>query len=671
MFNNDTVSAQTRQENQFTICGFKSPQKVQWVNGRGKSMKLSEILDVMNMSETPRVIEIAVSWNGGHQRTIILNVVKDIHHQYCSFDTANQPILSNDDSNISDEDISDDGDDQKHSNSIPSKPLNSAPITVTYQQCMDRFKYIPIINDHIPKIKQKQNSSNSLQLPPNTKRVSSGNSDLPHNIDFKREKTLTSLGQCLALEELFAILCWKKCPKLAIKIQFADVLTIENATALILKYGEYMQLDSLSSIWYHGVFLHEFPISSNSKHSLKNVFVSAPTLSSKGNQLSFGDYMKNIKKIPSITYSLSWPAEHQSAVKSPSSLKLCLSSILSEISIGNEHDIMIHFPIQFVYDSYYIINDLITNLSYFPYVAFNFFNIFDNFHNFAYNHRHHNAIKKNKKQKKKVKQNEIVCKSDLDWLSNHIHQTFCFTSVCIVRLRDSPNDEFMKILGAHYVKEWSGRLSWNPKSNRPSHQKQAVVGEPSINWRLWQLSRLGFACVCTKANNIGLAKRSSGCLISSRELRPPYRIKGRFFTADKHGVLSVFIRCSSLEYPWNTSNELPAFGIAIFIGNEKLKISTFGSYKVQNKQITHQCGIGATIDNGYNFQIIDRGVMYPIVVQVERTGKDGKGDNFPQGKNLQIPYPKDSNQWMYHVVFTNSSDSWIIIDRLVVDEKNS
>eukprot|EP01084_Bolivina_argentea_P283130 484815_1 len=291
-----------------------------------------------------------------------------------------------------------------------------------------------------------------------------------------------------------------------------------------------------------------------------------------------------------------------------------------------------------------------------------------------------------------LKQDQIVCKADLNWLSAHIHQLFTFTSVSCVRFKESPNDEFRKILGQHNVAEWSGRLSWNPKpksmrnmnmnngnnynnNNNNSPRDEIKYNfkqpkQPGIDWNLWQLARIDSRSrhfqSCLYNNNIGLAQRNGGWLISTRELQPPYRIKGRFFTADKHGILSIYIRCSSIEYP--TNNELPLFSIGIHIGNEKLKIVT---NRLQNKQITQQCGIGACIDNGYDFQIIDRGVMYPIVCQVERTGKDGKGDNFPRGKNIQIPYPRDSSQWMYHVIFVNSSNEWIIIDRLVVDEKQN
>merc|ERR1712032_1810643 len=125
-----------------------------------------------------------------------------------------------------------------------------------------------------------------------------------------------------------------------------------------------------------------------------------------------------------------------------------------------------------------------------------------------------------------------------DWLANHVHTTFAFTSISKVRLLESPNDAFKKLLGSHSVKEWSGRLSWNPKLNRGSnklskHRKakslhipnsklteQPIVTAPSINWKLWQLTRLDVRQrnfeSCVYANNIGLAKRNNGCLISTR-----------------------------------------------------------------------------------------------------------------------------------------------------------
>ena len=826
------LSGQLDDENEFTICGFKSPQKIQWMNGKGKSMKLSDILSIIDMNEMPRIIEIAVSWDAGYQRTTILNIIKDIHHQYCSFNTElHDPHKLHYDTTSENEHDDDDDEfsmtydgtefsqytnDEKNAEMFDEDLTKTVPLAmnlklpslnnverntsapITYQQCMDRFNHIPIINDHIPKSSKsskssKQSSSKHKQRKGKTvtfkdeKKQNENNkndNNVPSKLTLKQEKTLTKTGQCLALEELFSILCWKMCPKLSIKIQFADLVTIENCTNLILKYRNYFRLDSLSCIWYHGIFLHQFPMSSN--RGLKKVFGSG-----QSNKLSFNDFVENIKKIPSLTYSLSWPTNNINSVKSPAPLKLCLSSILSEISIGNEHDIIIHFPIQYIYECYYIINDLITNKSYFPYVAFNFFNIHNNLHNFDFtsyyklkydqtnngkNGYHHKngknqiSIQKQQNQSggggggwslwgtkrnkfcfvlsfnilymfyytyiilfiyrktkngsqlpydtniadiRNLKEDQIVCKSDLNWLSSHIHQVFCFTSVSCVRFKNSPNDEFRKILGQHHVAEWSGRLSWNPKSNRSPQIRSSnlspkgnrtkdrrkipkrqpvnkipikksndinnnneekktieILKQPEINWDLWQLTRLDSksrhfqSCIYNK--NIGLAQRNGGWLISTRELRPPYRIKGRFFTADKHGILSIYIRCSSIEYPCNA--ELPSFGIGIHIGNEKLKIVT---YRLQNKQITQQCGIGACIDNGYDFQIIDRGVMYPIVCQVERTGKDGKGDNFPQGKNLQIPYPRDSSQWMYHVMFVNSSNEWIIIDRLVVDEKNN
>jgi len=170
---------------------------------------------------------------------------------------------------------------------------------------------------------------------------------------------------------------------------------------------------------------------------------------------------------------------------------------------------------------------------------------------------------------------------------------------------------------------------------------------------------------CIYGGNIGLAPKSGGWLLSTRELRPPYRIKGRFFAGDNHGVLSIYIRCSGIEYA--PRDEVPAFGVGVHIGNEKMKMVT---HKLQSKPMRQECGIGANRDNSYNFQINDRGPMYPIVYQVERTGKDGEGDNFPKGQRMHVPYPRDSTHWMYYVVFTNASSEWILIDRLQVDEKN-
>ena len=157
-------------------------------------------------------------------------------------------------------------------------------------------------------------------------------------------------------------------------------------------------------------------------------------------------------------------------------------------------------------------------------------------------------------------------------------------------------------------------------------------------------------------------------LISKRELKPPYRIKGRFFAKDKTGILSIYIRCSSIQYTSN--NDLPLFGIGIHIGNEKLKIESIKlNLNNNNKKIFEICDIGTCIDNGYNFSIVDRGVMYPIECQVERTGKDGRGDNFPKGIKVYIPHTKLSYMWMYNITFLNYTNDYIIIDRLFVTEK--
>jgi len=176
-------------------------------------------------------------------------------------------------------------------------------------------------------------------------------------------------------------------------MQFADKLSIQNATNLLLKYRNFLQLDSMSCVWYHGIFLHEFPLS-NGRSLSRKVFGT-----STNNDLSFHDYCEHVKQIPALTYSLSWCTQHMSAVKHPPALKLCLSSILSEISIGNEHDIVINFPIQYAIDNdcYYIINDLITNKSYFPFVAFNFFNIHHNLHNFNFS-RYYKLMHQSKQQ---------------------------------------------------------------------------------------------------------------------------------------------------------------------------------------------------------------------------------------------------------------------------------
>lgn len=411
-----------------------------------------------------------------------------------------------------------------------------------------------------------------------------------------------------------------------------------------------------------------------------------------------------------------------------------------------------------------------------------------------------------------MKDDQIIYKHDLQWLSAHVHLQLCMTSIRFSRLQSSPNQSFYEILSAHFVDEWSGKLSWDPhfhsrhasphdiirqqqsnsrhgsrknslrryrktsqnitskkikgsrspsvryspnpnqakpqyytsqpvspvprhnskknpikknmdrllyKTNRTKHptlsrnmsvrvlshsvkpppglmkkssvplsynsmERSLILSsdddgkvslanhnrkQPQINWDLWQLARLDPKSRHRQSliynNNIGLAQRANGWLISKRELRPPYRIKGRFFSNEKHGILSIYIRCSSVEYQCN--NELPAFGISIFIGNEKLKIQT---HKLGiNHEIKQQMDIGTCLDNGYNFEIIDRGAMFAIACAVERTGKDGKGDNYPKKKNIQIPYPWDSNQWMFHVLFINSSSDWIIIDRLIVSEK--
>ena len=117
------------------------------------------------------------------------------------------------------------------------------------------------------------------------------NDNVPSAIDLKKQKTLTKIGECLALEELFGILCWKHCPKLALKIQFEDLVTIENCTELVLKYRKYFQLDSLSCIWYHGIFLHGFPLSSN--RSKAKIFGTGSS-----NKLSFNDFTSKLKKFP-------------------------------------------------------------------------------------------------------------------------------------------------------------------------------------------------------------------------------------------------------------------------------------------------------------------------------------------------------------------------------------
>merc|ERR1711971_525562 len=106
---------------------------------------------------------------------------------------------------------------------------------------------------------------------------------------------------------------------------------------------------------------------SNARHSLKKVFGSTGSTA-----ITFSEFTKNVKKVPALTYSLSWPSYNGNVTKSPGPLKVCLSSILSEIAIGKEHDIVVHFPIQHIYECCHCLNDLITNKSYFPYLAFNF-----------------------------------------------------------------------------------------------------------------------------------------------------------------------------------------------------------------------------------------------------------------------------------------------------------
>ena len=171
-------------ENGFTICGFKSPQKIQWMNGKGSSLKLSDIISIIDMNEMPRIIEIAVSRNAGYQRVVICNIIKDRNHPYCSFDTKlHNPRNLHYDTTSEDRDDDDYDDDEysmtqpsvEKSKSVPNaeppdfESLKSVPLSmnlklptlnsverntsapITYQQCMERFSHIPIINDHIPK----------------------------------------------------------------------------------------------------------------------------------------------------------------------------------------------------------------------------------------------------------------------------------------------------------------------------------------------------------------------------------------------------------------------------------------------------------------------------------------------------------------------------------------
>ena len=156
-------------------------------------------------------------------------------------------------------------------------------------------------------------------------------------------------------------MCQRSCAQLALKLEFCDALTIEDATRLIETYAEHLRLDSLSCLWFHGVFLDRFPGKlSNSKQRQKQ----------GTGALSFDDFATHVKRIPAVTYSLAWPSWD---VPSATPLKLCLSSILSEISIGAEHDIVVHFQLKRVHGAHEVLNALLLNQSYFPFVAVNFF----------------------------------------------------------------------------------------------------------------------------------------------------------------------------------------------------------------------------------------------------------------------------------------------------------
>ena len=694
--------------NEFTICGFKNPSNIQWYNDKNnnKPFELTDIIKILNNNHHPRVLELGLSWDNGNQQIVVLNIIKNSNHKYCTFDI---PVFTNKNNNKN----------NNNNNNNVNRNINSNNNAIN----------IELINDYY-----EDEDMNHVQHRP--------------SIPIVMTKKLSELGEHLTFEEFLCILCNDKYRDISIKLEFCDLITIQESSKLILKYYRYFGLDNVSCIWYHGIFLHEFPISNYRNTSY--FFNKNNSKKKNSDKFTYIDFIKFVDKIQGITYSLSWPKNK--IPSKPAQLQLCLKSLLSEISMGHEHDILIHFPINYVYNCKEIINELITNNSYFPYLAFNFYNIYRNKHNFNFkninykikhnnvisikkdksvinfntfqsknnkpsmitinndnNNNHHNItynksssidLKINNNEKEYIKTEHIVLKSDLKWLKSHIHQLFCFHSIKIVRTPENIDDIFKKILTKHNVPEWSGRLSWNPYQNYPStsspnnsssHLKtpntprghfrissimstsSALNNEqPMTDFNLWQLCRLNqnnnkYIQSIIHNNNIGLAPKYNGWLISKRELKPPYRIKGRFFAKDKTGILSIYIRCSSIEYPSN--NDVPSFGIGIHIGNEKLKIETVKLNLNNNKKLVEVCDIGTCIDNGYNFSIVDRGVMYPIECQVERTGKDGRGDNFPKGIKLNIPYTRLSYQWMFNITLLNTTNDYIIVDRLFITEK--
>lgn len=433
----------------FTIGGFRSLNfEIEWENNNGEEYILSKMMRILSNTSKPKIIEIAVSWDIHCQRSVILNIIKDIAHKYCSFNTKKNPkrnesmieikksdSISNSFSNSTtvtpkENNISsiklklnikalyieddDDDDDQPLllNNRSKAKDIHQ------YIEQQSHFNHIPIINDFTrvssssssnntpktianlcrvssldskhnipqkrmrPQLNRKQSnikkylqhkfskseiSSNTSKMSLNTSKISlnvkidtetsdmnmddvyiellkkraeintklffadntptSVNTDSDPYSMIDNDIQLTEIGKCLAFEELLSILCHKKVENTVIKIECVDSQSMKHMLHLILKYKNYLQLDNISCVWLHGKYLHEFPI------IVKSAFNSSFFKSDENvDNLTCDEYIEAVESIPGISYSLSWPTK-----KIPPTaphLKLCLSSILSEIAIN-------------------------------------------------------------------------------------------------------------------------------------------------------------------------------------------------------------------------------------------------------------------------------------------------------------------------------------------------
>merc|ERR1711879_241323 len=103
----------------------------------------------------------------------------------------------------------------------------------------------------------------------------------------------------------------------------------------------------------------------------------------------------------------------------------------------------------------------------------------------------------------------------------------------------------------------------------------------------------------------------------------------------------IYIRCAGLHFrPANTGS--PAFGVKCCINDSHMGLSPRGLDLWPPTPLERSNPLGNA--EGYNFRIIDRGVMYPVQFEVERTGEDGVGDHVSKKLSMQLAYHKDPSK---------------------------